>query len=182
MSIVTRSYGSWTSPSTVAEQHLRARGGQLEALAAHLLDEHGQLELAAAADLERVGALGRADLDRDVAQDLPLEPGLDLAAGHVLALAAGERRGVDAERHAQRRRVDVEARQRPRVGRVGERVADRHLGQAGDADDVAGAGLGDVDPLDAVRGLEAGHGAGQRHGPAGLDACRRCRRPPRARR
>ena len=32
-----------------------------------------------------------------------------------------------------------------------------------------GAGLGDVDPLDAARGLEAGHGARQRHGPAGLD-------------
>ena len=80
MSIVIRSYGSWISPSTVAQEDLRARGGQLEALAPHLLDEDGQLELAAAADLERVARLGRADLDRDVAEDLPLEPGLDLAA------------------------------------------------------------------------------------------------------
>ena len=125
----------------LAEEHLGARRGQLEALAAHLLDQDGQLELAAAADLERLARLGRADLDRDVAEDLLLEPGLDLAAGDVLALATGQRRGVDAERHAQRRRVDVEPRQRPRIGRVGQRVADRHLGQPGDADDVAGAGL-----------------------------------------
>ena len=117
--------------------------------------------------------LGRPDLDRDVAEDLLLEPRLDLAAGDVLALAPGERRGVDPERHAQRRRVDVEARQRARVGRIGERVADRHLGQAGDADDVAGAGLLDVDAVDAVRRLEAGHGAGQGHRPARLDRARR---------
>ena len=36
-------------------------------------------------------------------------------------------------------------------------------------DDVARAGLGDVDPVDAVGRLEAGHRAGERHGPARLD-------------
>ena len=36
-------------------------------------------------------------------------------------------------------------------------------------DDVARARLLDVDPLDAVRGLEARHGPAERHGPAGLD-------------
>ena len=50
-----------------------------------------------------------------------------------------QRRGVDAERHPERRRVDVEPRQRARVGRIGDRVADRDLGQAGDRDDVARA-------------------------------------------
>ena len=162
------------------QEDLGARGGQLEALAPHLLDEDGQLELAAAADLERVAALGRMDLDRDVAEGLAVEPGLDLARGDELALAAGQRRRVHAERHAQRRRVDVEARQRPRVGRVGDRVADRDLGQAGDRHDVARAGLGDVDPVDAVRRLEGGYGAADRHDPARLDRSRRCRRPPRA--
>ena len=166
----------------LAQQHLGARRGQLEALAAHLLDEDGQLELAAAADLERLARLGRPDLDRDVAEDLLLEAGLDLAARDVLALAPGQRRGVDAERHPQRRRVDVEPRQRPRIGRIGQRVADRDLGQPGDADDVARAGLLDVDAVDAVRGLQAGDGAGQRDRAAGLDACRPCRRPPRGRR
>ena len=54
----------------LVQQDLGARGGQLEALAAHLLDEDGQLELAAPADLERLARLGRPDLDRDVAEDL----------------------------------------------------------------------------------------------------------------
>ena len=56
MSTVMRSYGSWVSPSTLAQDHLRARHLQLEALAPHLLDQHRQLQLAAAAHLERVGA------------------------------------------------------------------------------------------------------------------------------
>ena len=46
-------------------------------------------------------------------------------------------------------------------------------GSPATADDVAGARLLDVDAVDAVRGLEAGHGAGQRDRPAGLDGARR---------
>ena len=153
----------------LAQQHLRTRCGQLESLATHLLDQDGQLELAAPADLEGLAGFGRPDLDRHVAEHLLLEAGHDLAARHVLALASGERRRVHAERHAQRRSVDVEARQRARVARLGQRVADRDLGQSCDADDVAGARLLDVDALDAVRGLQARHGAADRHRPAGLD-------------
>ena len=179
--MVIRSYGSWTSPSTS-----RSRTSGRDAVSSKPSRRICSMRTASwSSPRPRTSNasldLGRPDLDRDVAEDLLLEPGLDLAAGDVLALAAGERRGVDAERHAQGRGVDVEARQRPRVGRIGERVADRHLGQAGDADDVARTGLLDVDPVDAVRGLEAGHGAGQRHRPARLDGARRCRRPPRAR-
>ena len=58
----------------LAQQHLRARHLQLEALAAHLLDQHGQLELAAAAHLERLRRLGRPHLDGDVAR-APRAPG-----------------------------------------------------------------------------------------------------------
>ena len=111
----------------LVEEDLRPGRRQLEALAAHLLDQDRQLELAAAADLEGVAGFGRVDLDRDVAEDLAIQAGLDLAARDVLALAAAQRRGVDPERHPERRRVDVEPGQRPRVGRVGERVADRDL-------------------------------------------------------
>ena len=80
--------------------------------------------------------------------------------------ASGRR--VDAEGHPQGRRVDVEPRQRPRIGGIGQRVADRHLGQARDADDVARTGLRDVDAVDPVRGLEARHGPAERHRPARL--------------
>ena len=81
-------------------------------------------------------------------------------------------RGVDAEGHRQRRRVDVEARQRARVARLGDRVADRDLGQARHGDDLAGPGLGDVHALHAVRGLEARDRPGERDHPPGLDRAR----------
>ena len=71
MSTVIRSYGSWTSPPTSWSSTSGRETVQLEALAPHLLDEDGQLELAPAADLERVAGLGRADLDRDVAERPP---------------------------------------------------------------------------------------------------------------
>ena len=171
--MVIRSYGSWTSPSTSRRRTSGRDAGQLEPFAAHLLDEDRQLELAASADLERFARFGRTDLDGDVAKDLLLEPGLDLAAGHELAFTAGQRRGVDAEGHAQRWCVHVKARQGPRVGRLGQRVADRHLGQAGDADDVARTRLLDVDAVDAVGGLQARDGAGQRDRPARLHGARR---------
>ena len=54
----------------LAGEHLGLADGQLEALAAHHLDEHGQLQLAAALDLPGVGPLGVADAQRDVADQL----------------------------------------------------------------------------------------------------------------
>ena len=68
-----------------------------------------------------------------------------------LPVAARQRRGVDAEGHPERRLVDREPRQRAGVGRVGDRVADGDLGQAGHRDDVARAGLLDLLALDAAR-------------------------------
>ena len=201
--MVIRSYGSWTSPPTS-----RRRTSGRDAVSSKPSRRICSMRTASwSSPRPRTSNASLDSAGRTSIETLPrtslLEAGLDLAAGDVLALAPGERRGVDAERHPQGRRVDVEPRQRPRVGRVGEGVADGHLGQPGDADDVARAGLLDVDAVDAVRGLEAGDRAAQRHGPAGLDRaggvvgflahdddalarpdpCRsRCARPPSARR
>src|SRR5690606_28523244 len=81
----------------VAEQDARARDGELEALAAHGLDQHAQLQLAAAGALEGVllGAFGQAD--GDVAFGLALEPVADHAALHLVALAPGVGAVVDGE-------------------------------------------------------------------------------------
>ena len=67
----------------LAGQHLRLPGGQLEALAAHQLQQHDQLQLAAALHLPGVGALGVVDPDRDVADQLGVEPVADLARGQL---------------------------------------------------------------------------------------------------
>ena len=46
---------------------------QLEAFAAHHLDQDRQLQLAAADDLHLLGRVGRLDADRHVAEQLPVE-------------------------------------------------------------------------------------------------------------
>ena len=51
-------------------QHLRLADRELEALAAHQLDEHRELELAAALHLPGVRARGGEDAQRDVADEL----------------------------------------------------------------------------------------------------------------
>src|SRR5205085_12292374 len=60
-------------------QHLRLADGQLEALAAHQLDEHRELQLAAPLYLPRVRPRPRQDTQGDVADELLLEPAADLA-------------------------------------------------------------------------------------------------------
>ena len=50
------------------------------------------------------------------------------------------RRGVGADRHRDRGVVDRDGRQRAHVVGVGEGLADRDVLEAGDGDDVAGAG------------------------------------------
>ena len=155
----------------LAGDHLRLTRGQLEALAAHHLQQHDQLQLAAALHLPGVGPLGVADADRDVADQLGVEPVERIwRAVSLLALGPGQRRGVDPDDHRERGFVDRDHRQRPRVLGVGERLADRHLGQPGDGDDLARPGLlggnalqrlghvelGDRRPLDAAVGPAPG--------------------------
>ena len=84
---------------------------------------------------------------------LLVEAVLDLAGGEPAAVAPGERRGVDADGEREARLVHRDHRQRAGVVGIGERLADGHVREAGDRDDLAGArrlgrhpveGLGDV--------------------------------------
>ena len=68
----------------LAGDDARLAGGQLEALAPHHLQQHDQLQLAAALDLPGVGPLGVVDPDRDVADQLGVEPVADLAGGQLV--------------------------------------------------------------------------------------------------
>ncbi len=109
--------------------------------------------------------------DRDVGQRLLLQALLELARGDVLAVAAAERGVVDRQHHRDRRLVDLDVRQRPRVLALGERLADAHVLDAGDGHDVARARLGDLDPLQPVVAVEQGDLGRRRR-------CRRAGRPP----
>ena len=57
---------------------LRLADGQLEALAAHLLNEDRQGEFASALNLPGVGTLGGQDLQRHVADEFAVQAVLDL--------------------------------------------------------------------------------------------------------
>ena len=90
----------------LAQHDARPRHRELVALAAHVLDQDREVQLAAARDQERVGVAGLLDAQRHVGQQLLREAVAQVARGHVLAFAAGERRRVDLEVHRQRRLVD----------------------------------------------------------------------------
>ena len=135
---------------------LGARHLQLEPFAAHHLDQDRELQLAAAEHLQLLRRVGRLDPDRDVAEQLAVEAILDLPRRDVLAVAARHRRRVDAEDHRHRRLVDRDHRHRDAVLDVGDRLADGDVLDAGEADDVAGGGLGDLDALQAFEREELG--------------------------
>jgi hypothetical protein len=132
-SIVMRSTGSWSLAVDLAGDDLRLADRQLVALAAHELDEDRQLQLAAALDLPDLGALRVDDADRDVADELLVEPVADLRAVSLEPLLPARGEVLMPERHRQGRLVDRDDGQRDRVLGVGERLADGDVGQAGDA-------------------------------------------------
>ncbi len=145
--------------------HLGPADLQLVALAAHRLDEHGELQLAAAGDLDDVGRIGAEQLDRDVAEQLAVEPVDEVPAGEELAVLAGERRGVDPERHPQHGLVDDQPLQRDGVLDAGDGVADLHLGEAGDDEQIAGRQLLDLVAADALERHQLAEAALQRRLP-----------------
>src|SRR6185503_1239017 len=71
-----------------------------------------------------------------------------------VAVAAGEGRGVDPDRHREARLVDADDWERARVVRVGEGLADRHLGNPGDGDQLARAGLLGRDAVERLTDVE----------------------------
>jgi hypothetical protein len=128
----------------------------LETLAAHHLDQNRELQLAAADDFDLLRRVGRLETDRHVAQQLLVESILQLARGDVLAVAAGHRRGIDAEDHRHGRLVDRNRRDRDLVLHVGDRLADRDVLDAGEADDVARRGLLNIHTPQAVKCIQLG--------------------------
>ena len=69
----------------------------------------------------------------------------------------GHRRGVHAEDHRHGRLVDGDRRDRELVLHVGDRLANRDVLDAREADDVACGGLLDVHALQPVEGVELRH-------------------------
>ena len=155
--MATRSTGSCFFPVDHARQHLRLAHGELESLAAHDLDEDSELELSAPLYLPDIGAGRRLYAQRDVPDELTLEAGDQRAGRHLVALGACERGGVYPEGHRQRRLVHGADRKGAWVVGVRDGLADRDLGEAGQRDDLAGAGLLGGDAVERLRHVELGH-------------------------
>ncbi len=141
------------------DDHLGTRHGQLVPLAAHVLDEDAQVQLAAPGDLELVRVLALFHAQGHVVLELFLQAVAQHAGGDVLALASGERRGVDLEGHAHGRLVDGQRFHCLDVVRIAQGVGDEQLVHPGEGDDVAGTGLFDLDALQAVEAHDLQHAA-----------------------
>src|SRR5581483_10866138 len=123
-----------------ANNDFRFADHQFEAFAAHRFDEDGELEFAAAKNAEGFGRIGILDTNGHVGEQLFLEPVAEVARGEVMAFASGKRAGVDGENHGERRLVNRERLKRRGIGEVNDAFADLNALDAGDSDDVAGAG------------------------------------------
>ena len=106
-----------------------------------------------------LGTLARTYTFEDgKAEQLAIEPVLDLPRGHELAVPARERGCVDAEDHRHRGLVDRERRDGRRLLGVGNRLADVDVLDAGEADDVARGRGGRLDTLQSLERVQLRHG------------------------
>src|SRR6185312_11589758 len=128
------------------EDNFGAVHRKLVAFAPHRLDEDGEVQFAAAADDELVRGIAVLDAQRDIRLDFAEQPLPDLAACHELALTASERRIVYAERHFHGGLFDRDHWQRHRDLSVRNRLANLHVGDARQGDDIARAGFSEVHP------------------------------------
>ena len=121
-------------------QHAGRAHLELIALAAHRFDEDGQVHLAAAQHPEAVGGIGILHVQRNVLQQLPVQPVADLAGGDVFPLLAGKGRIVDRKGHFDGRLADLDKGDGDGGGGVAQGIADGNALDAGKGDDIADAG------------------------------------------
>ena len=132
------------------QDHLGRADLKLVAFTAHGFDQDRQMQLATAAHEEGVCRVGRLNPQSHVALQRALEPFLDLAAGHPRALASGEGRCVDAERHADRRLFHRDDRECARIVHICNRFADVDFRDAGQGDDLTRGRLRNLQALQAL--------------------------------
>ncbi len=139
------------------EENLRARDRQFKAFAAHVFDKNAHLQFATPRDFEGFAAGGVRDLDGDVGFGLFHQAVADHAGLDLFAIASGKGAVVDPEGHCDGGRVNRLCVKRF-VHREGtDRVSDRRLGHAGQADDIACLGFFDVLLAKAAECLNAGY-------------------------
>ena len=143
----------------VLENHAWFAHGQLIAFAAHVFQQDGQVQLATTSDFKNAVFFGFAHAQSHIRLQFFLQTIPDLATGYILAFAAREWRGVDAEVHRQRRLINFEHRQRCWVRWVSQRHADADVLNAVDQNDVAWARFSRLHAIQALEFQDLIHAA-----------------------
>ena len=138
----------------VLEHHAGLGHSHFIAFAAHVFQEDGQVQFTTAHHFKHTFFVRFVHAQGHVVLQFLLQAVPDLAAGHELAFAAGQRRRVHAEVHGQRGLVHLQHGQRRRVGGVGHCHADADVFNAVDQHDIARASQGG---LHAIQALERQH-------------------------
>ena len=154
--MASRSTGSCDFSGHLSGDDLRLPHGELEAFSAHQLDENSELQLATPLHLPRIGSLSWQHAQRDVPDELLLESRQNHAGGEAGAVLARERRRVDSDRHRETRLVHSDHGQRARIVGVGERLADRDLGDTGNCDQLTGSRLFGLDAVESFGHVQLG--------------------------
>ena len=131
--------------------HMRARYLELIVLAAHLLDEDRQVQLAAAGDFKGIGGIGFLHAHGHVRLDLLEQAVAQVAACHILALAARKGAVVDHEQHGDGRLVNLDEGQRLNTVRCAGRLADVQIRKAGHRHQIAQRGRLDLHTAQSLK-------------------------------
>ena len=132
-------------PSIALGDDLRLADHELVALAPHHLNQDGELQFAAAKYFERVGGASVLDPQRNVGEQFFFKALAEISRGDVGAVFSGERRSVHGEEHGDGRLVNGDVGQWRGIFDIGDSLADGDALHAGNGDDVAEFGLGNVD-------------------------------------
>ena len=114
-----------------------------------MLDENRNLHFATTADRENFRVAGLSDAERDVGANFFDEAIPNVARGDELAVLTGERPVVHGEFHLNGGRINRDIGQRGAEFGIANRLADEHVLETREADDVAGVRFRDLDALHA---------------------------------
>src|SRR4051812_9448383 len=109
---------------------------------------------------ERVRIGGEFNLERDIRLQLALKAFANLPAGDILAVAAGQWRGIDQKIHGQCRLVYLQQGKRLRIRRIGQRNADPNFFDSVDQHDISRLGFFDHRALQTLEDqhlIDLGH-------------------------
>ncbi len=143
-------------PVLEPEDDLGPADADLEVLAPEHLDQDDELEFPPAPHDEPALDLRLLDLDRHVAKGFLSQALEELHGLDVLALEAGEGRGIDRKEHGDGRLVDDDPRQGLRGFARADGIPDVNVFYPRKDDDVAGFGAFGLDQLDPRIGVELG--------------------------